>query len=126
MTCIPILMILIFLHSRCACNNIKIILFSTKCQSGQASSTTGSPHAHLFQFLPWQRLKRFPLLAATCILAVRGLIINVGFCHRPQLWVLHLVSVAVKWDHLRTKFERGDRGLYVNLCNLQLSVTPFF
>eukprot|EP00667_Euglena_gracilis_P007094 EG_transcript_7160 len=29
--------------------------------------------------LPPFRLKRFPLLAATCILAVRGLLINVGF-----------------------------------------------
>eukprot|EP00668_Euglena_longa_P016535 GGOE01020803.1.p1 GENE.GGOE01020803.1~~GGOE01020803.1.p1 ORF type:complete len:506 (+),score=119.90 GGOE01020803.1:47-1519(+) len=51
-------------------------LFATP---GLQATLVGSAVLGTLYSLPPFRLKRFPLLAATCILAVRGLLVNVGF-----------------------------------------------
>jgi homogentisate phytyltransferase/homogentisate geranylgeranyltransferase len=91
--------------------------------------------------LPPIRLKRFPLLAAICILTVRGIVVNVGlFLHfsqilgetltlPPQLWILTLfififtVAIAIFKD---VPDMEGDKKYQIQTFTLLLGKSTVF
>jgi homogentisate phytyltransferase/homogentisate geranylgeranyltransferase len=91
--------------------------------------------------VPPLRLKRFSLLAALCILAVRGMVVNLGlflffsqgFNHQadlsPRIWALTLfivvfsVAIAVFKD---VPDMEGDRQFNIQTLTLQFGKTTVF